>query len=133
MVRGLTAGEAAARLARDGANVLPVPRGVPAWRRFVGQLAHFFALMLWVAGALAVGAGLPQLGIAIFAVIVINGAFAFAQENRAERAAAQLRDLLPRRATVVRDGAAIEVDATDLVAGDTVLLAPGDQIGRAHV
>ena len=55
---GLGSAEAAARLRRDGPNELPVPRGVPWWRRLLGQLFHFFALMLWVAAVLAVVAGL---------------------------------------------------------------------------
>ncbi len=42
-------------------------------------MTHFFAMMLWVAGALAFVAGLPELGIAIFVVIVVNGVPAFAQ------------------------------------------------------
>jgi magnesium-transporting ATPase (P-type) len=60
--------------------------------------------MLWVAGALAILAGMPQLGLAIFVVILLNGLFAFSQEYRAEKASERLRDLLPRRATVVREG-----------------------------
>ena len=47
--------------------------------------------MLWVAGVLALVAGLPQLGVAIFVVIVVNGVFAFVQEQRAERAAKACR------------------------------------------
>jgi magnesium-transporting ATPase (P-type) len=39
-----------------------------------------------------------RLGVASFVVIVVDGVFAFVQENRAERAAERLRDLLPRRA-----------------------------------
>jgi magnesium-transporting ATPase (P-type) len=74
------------------------------WRSIVDQLIHFFAVMLWIAGALAILAGMPQLGIAIFAVIVLNGLFAFLQEHRAERTSERLRDLLPRRAMVLRDG-----------------------------
>ena len=74
---------------------------------------------------------MPQLGVAIFVVIVVNGVFAFVQENRAERAAERLRDLLPRRATVVRDGRRHDIDAAELVDGDLVVLScrrPG--IGR---
>ena len=59
-------------------------------------MVHFFALLFWVAGALAFVAGLPQLGVAVFVVIVLNGVFAFVQEQRAEHAAERLRDLLPR-------------------------------------
>lgn len=60
-------------------------------------MVHFFALMLWVAGGLALLAGMPQLGGAIFVIIVVNGCFAFAQEQRAERASEQLLELLPVR------------------------------------
>jgi len=125
---GLADAEARRRLATQGRNELPEARSVPAWRRFASQLVHFFALMLWVAGVLAFVAGMPQLGVAIFGVILVNGAFAFAQEHRAERAAQHLRDLLPRRATVVRDGRRLDVDAACLVVGDLVVLRAGDRI-----
>ena len=125
---GLTTAEAADRLRRDGPNALPVPRRTPAWRRLAAQMVHFFALLFWVAGVLAFVAGLPQLGVAIFFVVVLNGVFAFVQEERAEHAAERLRDLLPRRVTVVRDGQRVEISAEDLVVGDVVLLADGDRI-----
>ena len=125
---GLSEAAAAARLLRDGPNVLPIRRPRPLWLEAVGQLTHFFALMLWVAGLLAFVAGLPQLGVAIFVVVLANGAFAFVQEHRAQRAAERLRDLLPRRATVVRGGRHLEIDAAELVVGDLVLLEAGDRI-----
>ncbi|MEX0833497.1 MAG: cation-transporting P-type ATPase, partial [Actinomycetota bacterium] len=125
---GLSEAAAAARLLRDGPNVLPVRRPRPLWREVAGQLTHFFALMLWVAGVLAFVAGLPQLGVAIFVVVLANGAFAFAQEHRAQRAAERLRDLLPKRATVIRDGRRLEVDAAELVIDDLVLLEAGGRI-----
>ncbi|MDZ4826481.1 MAG: cation-transporting P-type ATPase [Actinomycetota bacterium] len=77
---------------------------------------------------LAFVAGLPQLGVAIFVVIVFNGVFAFAQQYRAEHAAERLRDLLPRRATVLRDGRRFEIDAAELVVDDLVALDPGDRV-----
>jgi calcium-translocating P-type ATPase len=125
---GLDETEAAARLRQDGPNVLPARRGVPAWRQVIGQLVHFFALMLWIAGALAIVAGMPQLGVAIFVVIVANGAFSSAQEHRATRATERLRDLLPTRATVIRDGRRIQVEAAALVRGDRVVLEAGDRV-----
>jgi magnesium-transporting ATPase (P-type) len=97
-------------------------------RRLAGQLFHFFAMMLWAAAGLAAIAGLPQLSAAIVAVIVLNAVFAFAQERRAERAAEGLRDLLPRRARVMRDGSVIDIDAAELVVGDLVLLEAGDRV-----
>jgi magnesium-transporting ATPase (P-type) len=126
--RGLSSEEASARLRRQGPNVLPAKPPIPIRREFVAQLTHFFAVMLWVAGGMAMLSGMPQLGAAIFVVIVVNAAFAFAQEYRAERASEKLRDLLPRRATVLRDEAPVVVDAADLVVDDIVLLKGGDRI-----
>ncbi|MCI4674127.1 cation-translocating P-type ATPase [Candidatus Mycolicibacterium alkanivorans] len=126
--RGLTSAEAARRLAAEGPNTLPVRRKMPAWRLLVSEMVHFFALLFWVAGGLAFLAGMPQLGIAVFAVIVLNGVFAFAQEQKAEHAAERLRGLLPRQVTVVRDATTMQVPAEDLVTHDAVLLAEGDRI-----
>jgi magnesium-transporting ATPase (P-type) len=84
--------------------------------------------MLWTAGVLAVVAGMPELGGAIFVIIVTNGVFAFVQEHRAERASEHLEALLPRRATVRRGGQTVEIDARKLVVGDQVLLTAGDRI-----
>jgi calcium-translocating P-type ATPase len=125
---GLTSNEAAARLVRDGPNRLPPPPRPNVWRKLIGQFSHFFALMLWVAGALALVAGMPQLGVAIFVVIVVNGVFAFAQEQRAERAAAQLQDLLPIGVVVRRDGQPVTIDVSQVVVGDVVVLSPGDRV-----
>ena len=64
-------------------------------------MVHFFALLFWVAGALAFVAGLPQLGVAIFVVIVLNGVFAFVQEHaRRTRRRGACATCCPRRATV---------------------------------
>lgn len=126
---GLSSVEAAQRLRSLGPNVLPSAPPTPAWRHLVRQFVHFFAALLWVAGALAIIGGLAELGFAIFGVIVLNGVFAFFQEYRAERAADRLRDLVPRRAIVLRDGEPIEVDAAELVPDDVVVLTAGDHAG----
>src|SRR5687767_11918135 len=86
VLTGLSGAEAARRLATDGPNRLPAPKRRSDLRRFGDQLVHFFALMLWAAGFLAFVAGLPQLGVAISAVVVLNAVFAFVQEHRADRA-----------------------------------------------
>ncbi|MEV6878288.1 cation-transporting P-type ATPase [Amycolatopsis sp. NPDC051128] len=125
---GLTTGEAALRLRRDGPNTLPAPHRRNPVLVLAGQMVHFFALMLWAAAGLALLAGMPALAIAIAVVVLLNGAFSFAQEYRADRAAERLRDLLPVRATVRRDGKAVIVDAVELVSGDLVLLEAGDRV-----
>ncbi len=125
---GLTTEDAKARHEAFGPNRLPIARGPGIWRQLLAQFFHFFAILLWAAGALAFVAGLPELGIAIFAVIIINGVFAFIQEHRAEKAGERLREIVPRRATVIRDGQHREIDAADLVPGDLVVLAGGNRV-----
>ena len=127
-VRGLTTAVAAERLLADGPNVLPSARRHSPVRRFLRELTHFFALMLWVAAGLALVAGMPQLAVAVVAVVVLNAVFSFVQESRADRAAERLKSLLPARVTVLRDGRRQEVQAADVVVGDLLVLAAGDRI-----
>ena len=133
--QGLSAGEAARRLAEYGANRLDEIGHEAEWRRFLAEFTHFFALILWVAAGLAFfaesrspGEGMWQLGTAIVAVIVINGSFSFWQEYRAERAIAALRKLLPQTVKVMRDGKLFTLPAETLVPGDVILLAEGDNV-----
>ncbi|WP_343942461.1 HAD-IC family P-type ATPase, partial [Pseudonocardia zijingensis] len=125
---GLSTAEARRLLTVHGPNTLPAPRPVSPVLILLRQMTHFFAMMLWVAAALAVLGGMPQLGSAIAVVVVVNGVFAFVQEYRADRAGQRLRDLLPAQATVVRDGDRTVIEAADLVPGDLVLLGAGDRI-----
>ena len=125
---GLTAAEARERLQRDGPNVLPHAKPVSPLALFLGQLTHFFAVLLWGATVLALLGGMPELAIAIAVVVVVNGGFAFVQEYRADRAAQRLQALLPMRVTVRRDGHRLVISAEDLVVGDMVLLEAGDRV-----
>jgi magnesium-transporting ATPase (P-type) len=125
---GLTSEEAAALLKLIGPNRLPRPKGPGTLRHLADQITHFFALMLWVAAALAFVGDMPQLGVAIVIVVIVNGIFSFAQEERAARAAAALAQLLPEAATAMRDGMASRLEADSLVPGDIVLLREGDRV-----
>ena len=120
--------EAKRRLARDGPNELPRQRPRPVSLQFLGELVHFFAIMLWVASALAWLADLPELTVAIIAVIFINATFSFIQERRSDRAAERLQDLMPHTVSVFRDGHRVEIDARHVVVGDLLLLEAGDRI-----
>jgi magnesium-transporting ATPase (P-type) len=71
---------------------------------------------------------LPQLGVAIIVVILVNGSFSFVQEYRAERQVQALAALLPATAVVRRSGRKLTIPASELVVGDIVLLREGDRI-----
>ncbi|MCL6636099.1 MAG: HAD-IC family P-type ATPase, partial [Peptococcaceae bacterium] len=132
---GLNPAEVEKRRASAGKKP-EVLRDVKIWAKKVArQFTHFFALMLWTAAGLCFfvehfqpGEGMLTLGWTIILVIFINGAFSFAQEFRAEKAAQALQKLLPRRAVVVRGGKECEVPVDELVEGDVVILQEGDRV-----
>jgi calcium-translocating P-type ATPase len=125
---GLDGTEAERRLAACGPNVLERVRRRSLLLRLGEQFVTFFAVLLWVGGGLALLAGMPELGWAIFAVIVVNGVFSFLQEYRAERAVQALERLLPPRITVVRGGREVRLPTAGLVPGDVIRLEEGDQV-----
>jgi len=97
--------------------------------RFIRQFTHFFALLLWLATALAFigdwkapGEGMATLGFAIIGAILINGLFSLWQEYRAERAIAALQ------IKVMREGEMRLANASDIVPGDVILPQEGDNV-----
>jgi pyruvate,water dikinase len=124
----LSSERAAALLRESGPNVLPAAKPVPQWRKLLAELTHFFALMLWCAAVLAFVGGMPELGVAIIVVVVVNGIFAHIQQERAQHAAAKLRGLLPAEVSARRDGHPRRIPASELVPGDAVILSAGDRV-----
>ena len=132
---GLAAAEAARRLAEFGPNEVEQLRRESLVRLFLKGFTHFFAIILWFAAGLAFvaewrdpGQGMAALGFAIIGVIVINGAFSFWQEFRAEKAFAALQKLLPDHVRVRRATNVLNVLASELVPGDVLLLQAGDKV-----
>ena len=127
---GLTEAEAARRRGITGANVIRKARRTPAIAKLGKNFVSVFAVLLWIAGALCFvpGVDMPQLGWAIFAVIVVNAVFAFWQENKAERAVDALQSLIPEDCQALRDGKKTRVPVTDLVFGDVIFLEEGNRI-----
>jgi Ca2+-transporting ATPase len=125
---GLSSADARRLLAEAGPNELAKPPEPSHVRRFLAQLGHLFALLLWAGALLALLGGMPELAAAIVVVILVNAAFAFVQEYRAERAADALQRMLPQHARVRRDGELVEVPAEELVPGDLLVLEAGDRI-----
>jgi Ca2+-transporting ATPase len=127
--RGLTAAEAARRLAEDGPNALPGD-GQRRWYHIVRDTVRdpMFFLLLAAAGLyLLLGDLQESLSLALMVVVVLG--LTLFQEGRTERAVQALRDLSSPRVRVIRDGQVQTVAGLALVRGDLMLLAEGDRVG----
>jgi magnesium-transporting ATPase (P-type) len=125
---GLATAEAERRLAETGPNAIHEREGPSPARELAGNLVQPLALLLWACAALALLGELPELTIAIILVIIVNAVFSFFETYRAERAVTALRQMLPVRVHVRRDGEPVEIASEDVVPGDALLLAPGDRV-----
>jgi len=123
---GLTEDEAARRLAE---------RGRPQSRRTSRSYASIVrANVLTVFNAILAGFGAVTLIFgdwrdALFlGIIVANSTIGITQEVRAKRALDRLSLLVAPHGAVVRDRAVRQVPVEEIVPGDVVMLAPGDQV-----
>jgi Ca2+-transporting ATPase len=125
---GLSAAQAAARLAQDGANVLPQARRSSPGRLLWLTVREPMVLMLLAAGALYFTLGDPAEALMLMVAVVGVVALTLSQSLRSQRALEALRDLSAPRALVVRDGLAQRVASAELVVGDLLVLREGDRI-----
>ena len=125
---GLSAVEAGQRVDLYGYNILEEAQALPAWRRLLHYLVHPMALLLWLAGLAAMLVGRIELGVIIWMVVLINASFSYWREDRAFKAVAVLKDLLPVYTRVIRAGREIKVPAAEIVPGDVLSLAEGDNV-----
>ncbi|HLF93175.1 MAG TPA: cation-translocating P-type ATPase [Planctomycetota bacterium] len=127
-VRGLSASEAAARLAGSGPNELPSVRATPAWALLLGQFRNVLVVILLVAIVFSMALGHAVEAAAIGAIALFSVTLGFVQEVRAEKAMEALRRLAAPDATVIRDGSAREVPGREVVLGDVILVSTGDVV-----
>ena len=125
---GLTASDALRIQETYGKNVIKEKKGTPVIVVFLKNFISLMALLLWIGGGMAFFADMPQLGIAIWLVNLINGVFSFWQEFRASKATDALKKMLSSYARVIRDSQEIQILTEDLVPGDVMIMAEGDKI-----
>jgi len=125
---GLSAAEAARRLAADGPNDLPdqARRGWPVILAEAAREPMF--LLLVVSALLYLALGEARESLFLLAMVAVLLGIALYQEGRTERALQSLRDLSAPLASVVRDGRRLRIPAADLVVGDLVGLTAGDRV-----
>jgi len=125
---GLPRSEATARLEQYGYNTLPQAKPLGIGSVFIRQFASPLIYVLVAAVVLSLlikewsDAGF------ISAVLLINAIIGTIQEYSAQRAAAALQELVKTSSRVLREGETYEINASELVPGDIVLLKSGDKV-----
>ena len=125
---GLSAAKAVQRLEEFGPNQLPEAKTDSAIVRFFKHFHDILIYILLVCAFITLVLGHYADTLVILAVTIINAGIGYFQENKAEKALKDIRNMLSPQATVLRDGTRANIDSTQLTLGDIVYLAPGDKI-----
>lgn len=124
---GLESDEAARRIERYGPNSLPDPPRTHPVVRFLAQFNNAIIYVLLAAALIKLAYGDYIDASVILAVALINAIIGFVQEGQAEKALQGIRQMLSPRATVRRDGAWHDAEASTLVPGDIIRVHAGDR------
>lgn len=125
---GLSTTETAARLAKNGKNVLPQKKKITLltiiWHQFASPIIY---VLIFSAGlSLFIGEKFDAL--LIFIIIFVNACIGAYQEWQAETNANALQKLIQIQTQVVRDDKIITINSEELVLGDKVLLEAGNKV-----
>ena len=125
---GLSAAEAASRLAADGPNALPHAKRRSVAQVILNVLREPMLALLLAGGVVYLLLGSRAEALILLAFACLSIGITAVQEARTERVLEALRDLTSPRALVVRGGQRLRIAGTDVVRGDTIVLAEGDRV-----
>ena len=125
---GLSAAEAASRLAKYGPNALKEKPKRSPLAMFFDQFRDFMIMVLVAAAVISGVIGEVLDTVIILAIVLLNAIMGFAQEYRAQKAMEALKRMAAPSASVLRGGTPAAVPAASLVPGDLVLLEAGSVI-----
>jgi Ca2+-transporting ATPase len=125
---GLSAAEVTRRQQEHGKNALPTGEGTSWVQLLLSQFTDIMVIVLIVAAIISYFVGDAKDTIIILAIVVLNAALGFYQENQAEQALAALAKMQNPHVRVRRNGETVETLATELVPGDIVLLEAGNNV-----
>lgn len=124
---GLTAQEAIARLSRYGPNAIR-SHGARPFAILGRQLRNPLLLLLAAATITSLIVGERTDAIIILAIVGLSVGLGFFNEYQSERVVEALHASIRHRTLVLRDGASVSIDVTEVVPGDVVLMRTGDLV-----
>ena len=124
---GLTSAQCAERIAAGCVNTPPEPPGKSVRQIILGNIFTYFNIVFFVLAGFIIAVGSWN-NLMFMGVVLVNMVIGIVQELRSKKTLDNLTLLNSSRATVVRDGARMELDPTELVRDDIVVFSMGDQI-----
>jgi calcium-translocating P-type ATPase len=126
--RGLTTDQARERLVKHGPNQLEEEHQQSALGLLLHQFRNPLIYILVLAAIVTfVLDEYVDTGV-IVAVLLLNAIIGFTQESRAEQSVRALMKLVAPHARVVRDGREVEIESSDVVPGDLILIESGVRV-----
>ncbi len=126
--RGLSSSQAESRRQKYGLNVLKeekkVNPGKILWEQFTSPLVWLLMAAVVISFFLKEMLDVIIIGV----IIVLNAILGFVQEYRAERAIEALQKMASLKAKVLRDGKEVQVESSQVVPGDILIVETGDKI-----
>ena len=116
------------RLNKYGKNELPQKEKESLFKLFFGQFKDSIVIVMLAAAFFSFMVGEAVDAIVILFIILIDAIMGTVQEWNAHKTADSLKQMIKTISTVIRNGKEVEVDATDLVPGDIVLVQSGSKI-----
>lgn len=124
--QGLSTQVAVQKLQEHGKNELKKESKTPFTQKLLAQLLDPMIIILVLASVVSAVVGEVIDSAIIIAIVLINTALSLYQEGKAEAAIEALQKMSSPKAKIVRDGKRVEIDSTELVPGDYVILETGD-------
>ena len=125
---GLDSKEAEKRLREEGKNELPRKEKESILSIFLNEFKDPMILLLLFAIIASLLSKEVIDAIAILFIVLIDVLIGTYQENKANNTAEALSNLVTARPNVIRDGHEIQIDSSDVVVGDIIILDSGDKI-----
>ena len=126
--QGLLPSAVEQRLSQYGPNELPQEPPPSVWQVAREQLSNPMNIMLLIVGVASFAIGQIPTGVVVTALVTFNVVMGSKQELKARASVEALAKLQVPHARVRRGGAVDEVESTQLVPGDVVLLEAGDVV-----
>ncbi len=125
---GLTPEVVGQRLAQYGPNALPTEPPPSLWDVARGQLSNPMNIMLLIVAVASFAIGQIATALVVTGLVTFNVVMGSQQELKARASVEALAQLQVPRARVRRSGRVEEVESTNLVPGDVVLVEAGDVV-----